>query len=276
MKAIKLHIVVELYKTFRARLGRIALFTTLIGVSMPIILIGVVGDRRASTFPGIVGQLLIPSLTVLIGILSVLIAVSSWGDEYIYGTVRTVMSRCPARWQFMAGKTVAMGLALLAIITAAAITEMLVATGSHLVQSGVRDLGINLLSLFRILAPGIGIWWLGGMIYTGVVAAVTIGSRSPALGMAAGLGIFMADLIVGFLGLGSSGTTVSAYSISHNSLGLMTTFIDRWSVPGTKITLPAMEVATLPDPNIAMVRLVVFTVATLFLAFILFKKQDLV
>jgi hypothetical protein len=276
MIAVKKHIVVELYKTFRARLGRIAFFTTIIGVSMPIILFGVVGDKRASTFPGIIGQLLIPSLTVLIGMLSVLLALSTWGDEYTDKTVRTAMCRCPSRLQFVVGKTVALGLTLLGIILAAVIVEVLVATLSHRIQAGAGDLTSHIFSLFQVLAPGIGVWWLGGMVYTGVVAAATIVSRSPALGMVAGLGIYLADLVLGFLGLGGSGINVSAYSVSHNSFGLMMAFIDRWSVPEARLSLPAMEVASLPDPNVAMFRLVVFAIATLVLAYMFLEKQDLV
>jgi hypothetical protein len=186
------------------------------------------------------------------------------------------MSRCPSRRQFWIGKTIALGIALLAIVVAAVIAETLVATGSHLIQSGSQDLSSHLKSSLRILAPSIGIWWLGGMIYTGIVAAATIGARSPALGMIAGLGIFMVDLVLGFLGLGSSGSTLSTYSISHNSFGLMADFIDRWSIPGASITLPAMEFIELPDSNVAIFRLVMLAIATLVLAYIFLKNQDLV
>ena len=94
INALKSHIVVELFKIARSRLGRIALFTTFIGVALPIILIGILGEKNMSTFPGVVPQLLLPSLTILIGIISLLLALSSWGDEYEYGTARVVLSRC--------------------------------------------------------------------------------------------------------------------------------------------------------------------------------------
>ncbi len=269
------HVAVELFKTVRARLGRIALFTTFIGVALPIILIGILGERNISTFPGVVPQLLLPSLTLLIGITSVLLSLSSWGDEYEYGTVRVVLSRCPARWQFLIGKTAALAIALAAIIVLAVAAEVAVAAGSHLVQIGRAGLAGHLSDLIGVILPIMGAWWLAGMIYTGVVALVVVGTQSPALGMAAGLGFFLGDLLLSGLGLPGFGAGYDHYTLVNNSYGLIDSALGDLFSPGSNTIVSGMVTATLPAPGEALGRLVLYAAATLGLAYFLFQQRDL-
>jgi ABC-2 type transport system permease protein len=269
------HVVVELFKTARARLGRIALFTTFIGVALPIILIGILGEKNISTFPGVVPQLLLPSLTLLIGITSVLLSLSSWGDEYEYGTVRVVLSRCPARWQFLLGKTVALAIALAAIIVLALAAEVAVAAGSHLVQIGRAGLAGHLSDLMGVILPIMGAWWLAGMVYTGVVALVVVGTQSPALGMAAGLGYFLGDLLLSGLGLPGSGGGYDNYTLVNNSYGLINSALGDLFRSGSNTIVSGMVTGTLPAPGEALGRLLLYAAATLGLAYFLFRQRDL-
>ena len=177
---LKTLVTVELFKSLRARLGRIALFSAFIGGALPIILIGIIGHREASTFPGVVPQVLLPSLTVLTGLISVLLSLSSWGDEYEYGTLRLLLSRSPKRWHFLLAKTAAQALVLLAIIVIALAAELLVGVLSHLIQADPGKLGEQLQSLAQVLPPIIGVWWLAGMVYSGAVTlAITGGNLRP-------------------------------------------------------------------------------------------------
>jgi len=268
------HVVVELFKTVRARLGRIALFTTFIGVALPIILIGILGERNTSTFPGVVPQLLLPSLTLLIGIISVLLSLSSWGDEYEYGTVRVVLSRCPARWQFLIGKTAALALALAVIIVLALAAEVAVAAGSHLVQIGRAGLAGHLSDLMGVILPIMGAWWLAGMVYTGVVALVVVGAQSPALGMAAGLALFLGDLMLSVLGPGGSNAQFGSYTVINNSYGLIASALGEVYSSGASVFV-TLEALALPEPAEALGRLVLYAAATLGLAYFLFRQRDL-
>jgi ABC-type transport system involved in multi-copper enzyme maturation permease subunit len=263
---LKRQIVVELFKILRARLGRIALFTAFIGVAAPIILIGILGDRRISTFPGVVPDLLLPSLTLLIGIISVLLALSSWGDEYEHGTVRAVLSRCPERWQFLLGKTAALAIALAAIIVLAVAAEVAVAAASHLIG--------HLKDLMGILLPVMGAWWLAGMVYTAAVTLVVIGSQSPALGMAAGLALFLGDFLLSALGPGGSGAQFGSYSVVNNSYGLIASALGEVYTSGASV-FPLVEALALPEPAEALGRLALYAAATLGVAYLLFRQRDL-
>jgi ABC-type transport system involved in multi-copper enzyme maturation permease subunit len=271
---LKRQIVVELFKILRARLGRIALFTAFIGVAAPIILIGILGDRRISTFPGVVPDLLLPSLTLLIGIISVLLALSSWGDEYEHGTVRAVLSRCPERWQFLLGKTAALAIALAAIIVLAVAAEVAVAAASHLIQIGAAGLTGHLNDLMGILLPVMGAWWLAGMVYTAAVTLVVIGSQSPALGMAAGLALFLGDFLLSALGPGGSGAQFGSYSVVNNSYGLIASALGEVYTSGASV-FPLVEALALPEPAEALGRLALYAAATLGVAYVLFRQRDL-
>jgi ABC-type transport system involved in multi-copper enzyme maturation permease subunit len=274
-RGLGLHIAVELLKILRARLGRIAIATAAMGVALPIVLIGALGDENVSTFPGVIAQLLLPSLTILIGIISMLLAVSSWGDEYEYGTVRTVLSRCPTRWQFVLGKTAALALATAAIVLVALAAEVLVAAVSHLVQVGWESIPEHLTALGRIVLPLAAVWWLAGMVYTGVVALTTVAARSPALGMAAGLGLFLGDFLLSCLGPAGPHVQLGPYSIINNSYGLFSSIMgDRFDVTGGML-FPMAETMTLPDPGRALGTLLLYAAGTLGLAYLLFREQDI-
>jgi hypothetical protein len=244
-------------------------------VAFPIILIGVLGERGISTFPGVVPQLLIPSLTLLIGIISVLLALSSWGDEYEYGTVRAVLSRCPARWQFLLGKTAALAIAMMVIIVLAVAAETVVATLSHLIQIGETGLGEHLTSLARVILPLMGVWWLGGMVYAGVVSLAVVGGGSPALGMAAGLGYFVGDLLLSGLGLPGAGAEYGDYTLVNNSYGLINSVLGDLFNPGSNSIVSGMVAGALPDPGEALGRLILYAAGTLTVAYFVFRGRDL-
>lgn len=275
IRDLKTHITVELFKSLRARLGRIALFSAFIGGTVPIILIGIVGNREASTFPSVVPQILLPSLTVLTGLISMLLSLSSWGDEYEHGTVRTLLSRSPERWRSLLGKTAANAIVLLAIILVALTGELLIAILSHLIQADAADLPEHLQSLIRVLPPIIGVWWLAGMVYSAVVTLVVTGGQSSTLGMIGGLGLFLGDLLLSNLGSGNSSGWAGEYSIINNCYRLISSILgdlyghsEGGSFPGMVETAPA-------DPGQALGRLALYAAGTLVLAYLLFQRRDL-
>jgi ABC-type transport system involved in multi-copper enzyme maturation permease subunit len=274
IKDLTRQISIELFKTRRARLGRIALFSAFIGGALPIILIGIIGDRGASTFPGVVPQVLLPSLTVLTGLVSMLLSLSSWGDEYEHGTLRLMLSRSPERWRALLAKTAASALALLAIIVVALAAELLVGVLSHVIQSDVTSLLEQLLSLAPLLPPIVGVWWLAGMVYSSAVTLVITGGRSPTLGMIGGLGLYLGDLLVSNLGLNSAGW-IGDYSIINNAFGLIASHLgDLYRQSGGALFSGIAGMAPV-DPGQIVGRLLLYSAGTLFLAYLVFRQQDI-
>ncbi len=163
VRDLKLIVGVELLKIRRTRLTRIALFTAALGAGLPLVVVGLLWDKNMSTFPGVVAQLLLPSLTLLTGIVSMLLAVASWGDEFEFGTVRTVLSRFPDRWQVVLGKMVALAIATAALILLAVAAELLLAVLFPFVQSGGQDIWRHLGSLAQVFLPLGAVWWLAGL-----------------------------------------------------------------------------------------------------------------
>lgn len=275
-KQLKLQIGAELVKLWRARFGRIAFLAIFLSVTFPVILIGLLGDRNVTTFPGIVNQLLLPSLTLLIGIVSVLLALSSWGDEYEHKTLRTVLGRSPDRRQFVLGKIIALGIALLLIIVLALLVESLVAGLSHIVQVGGDDLGMHLSRLLRVALPMTAVWWLGGMVYIGLAVLATVAGRSPALGMAAALGFFLADFLLSNLGPSGSSADFAQYFVTHNSYGLFAAILrDRFAGASGGMFADLASLG-LPDWDTALTYLLVLAAGCLAATFVFFREQDLV
>lgn len=265
---------VELFKIVRARLGRIALFSAFVGGAAPIILIGIIGNREASTFPGVIPQVLLPSLTVLTGLISTLLSLSSWGDEYEHGTLRLMLSCSPERWRSLLAKTVANALALLVIIVVALAAELLVGILSHLIQNDAGKLTKELGSLARVLAPIIGVWWLAGMVYSGVVTLVIIGTQSPTLGMIGGLGLYLGDLLLSNLGL-SSGGWMGEYSIINSSFSLIAAILgDLYRHCEGALFSGMAEMAT-DDPGQVASKLVLYSVGALLLSYLFFRQRDI-
>lgn len=268
-------ILAELFKVWRARLGRVAILTAIIGTALPVALIALLGDERVTTFPSVVAQLFIPSLTLLTGISSILLAISSWGEEFEYGTARTVLSRRPARWQFALGKTTALAVAVVTVILAAVGTEALVATVSHLIQVGGEGTGPHLRSLARVMPRLVAVWWLMGMVYVGLVSLATVGGRSSAVGMAAGLGLFIGDFLLSGLGSAGSVEEYGTYSIINNAFGLITSVLGDSFESGSGAPFPEMAALALPEPTRALGVLILYTAATLLMAYLLLQHRDL-
>ena len=271
---LKTLVTVELFKSLRARLGRIALFSAFIGGALPIILIGIIGNREASTFPGVVPQVLLPSLTVLTGLISVLLSLSSWGDEYEYGTLRLLLSRSPKRWHFLLAKTAAQALVLLAIIVIALSAELLVGVLSHLIQADPGKLGEQLQSLAQVLPPIIGVWWLAGMVYSGAVTLAITGGQSPTLGMIGGLGFYLGDLLLSNLGLGFSGW-IGKVSIINSAFSLIASVLGGLYRQSGGALFSGMSEMAPAGPGQVLSRLILYSAGALLLAILIFRQRDI-
>ena len=264
----------ELLKIWHARFGRIVVVTCVVSVVLPITLIAVLGDQNATTFPGVVTNLFLPTLTLLTGIVSLLLAVSTWGGEYSDRTLGTALIRCPSRWGLLLGKMTALVAGMAVIIVLAVTVETVVASFSHWLQLGGRDLGGHLLALARIGLPLVAIWWLSGLVYAGLVILITVGLRSPALGMAAGLGLFMFDFILGSLGPSGPDAWYVRYLVTNNSYGLIAPLMaGRFDVTagGMFAQLASLNLPTAPD---ALATLLCLVGGTLALAYLFLAYRD--
>jgi ABC-type transport system involved in multi-copper enzyme maturation permease subunit len=119
-----------------------------------------------------------------------------------------------------------------------------------------------------------GVWWLAGMVHTGVVTLAVVSGQSPALGMTAGLGLFLGDLLLSGLGLPGSGGYEN-YTIVNNSYGLINSVLGDLFKPGSNTIVSGMVAATLPEPGQALGRLALYAAGTLILAYLLFQRRDL-
>lgn len=264
----------ELLKLARARFGRILLVTSLVSVTLPVTLIGVLGDRNMTTFPGVVIHLLLPTLTLLAGLASLLLAVSIWGQEYTDGTLRIALIRCPSRGRLLAGKMAALAVGLAAVILAALAVEVLVAGLSHGLQLGGRGLAGHLWTLARISVPLAAIWWLCGLVYAGLIILVTVASRSAALGMAAGLALFLADFTLSSLGPSGPDSWIMRYLVTNNGYALITPLVaGRYDVTagGMFAGLAAQSLPAAPD---ALLTLLGMAGGSLLLAYALLARRD--
>jgi ABC-type transport system involved in multi-copper enzyme maturation permease subunit len=211
----------------------------------------------------------------LTGIASLLLAVSTWGGEYSDRTLRTTLIRYPSRWGLLLGKMAALAAGIAVIIVLATLVETLVASLSHWVQLGGRDLGTHLLVMARIGLPLAAIWWLTGLVYAGLVILITVGLRSPALGMAAGLVLFLFDFIMGSLGPSGPDAWYVRYLVTNNSYGLIAPLMaGRFDVTAGGM-FAQLASLNLPAAADALATLLCFVGGTLGLAYLLLAYRDI-
>ncbi len=167
-------------------------------------------------------DVLMPRAWVTSLVLSALIASFLWpilagswaGGEYGWGTIRMLLSRNPGRTQFVLVGIcivlIAIGIALVAALLLGTVAGVVVAelTGNHIFYTNSLDV-----SFWGILAKTFFAAWFALAFYAVLAYAAGTVFRSSAVGIGVGIGIILAEHIVGgiFNALGGSWQEVSRH-----------------------------------------------------------------
>ncbi len=169
------------------------------------------------TLPGSIGQAM-TTASALGSILIAVLAASTVGVEYSWGTLRTVLVRGTGRWQYLAGK--------IAVLLLAALAALIVVVGVTAVSSLVAQSLVEAPAGY--VAPGwgdalgaIGRAWFGFVPMIALVVLLTVLTSSTAMGMAIGIGYTIAEpLIMLLVGqLSDRVTVVTDYLLAANING---------------------------------------------------------
>ncbi|MBI2918462.1 MAG: ABC transporter permease subunit [Chloroflexi bacterium] len=226
--------------------------------------------RREEQLENHVDSFVLPgSLSTILGfgqmfglILLAILAASTVGTEYGWGTVRTVLARGTGRAPYLAGK-----LALLALVGAAGLVVLAGVTSvSSLVAGALAGVGIES-SGWGHAANALGKTWSVLVVYTIVTSFVTVLTRSAAAGMAMGLGYFFAEQIIVaiFSALFDWFPKVADYFLIRN--------ITEWG-GGFALQGPGLDGNGGSEIR-ALLVLAAYTVVSGLMAFWLFRRRDL-
>ncbi len=146
--------------------------------------------RDTFTLPGSLSTSL--GMAQMFGLLLLaILAASTFGTEYGWGTVRTVLARGTGRTAYLASK-----LALLALAAAAGLLALMMVTAlSSLAAGALAGAGLGSGGWGHAVAS-LGKTWSVLVAYLVVTSFVTVLTRSAAAGMATGLGYFFAEQII--------------------------------------------------------------------------------
>lgn len=169
------------------------LFTQLV-VWVPFLVYRTDPDVGSDSFvlPGSVA-IIISSMFGFAIVLMMTLASSVVGTEYGWGTLRTVIARGPGRWQFLAAKLIAVGLAGLGGLVVAAIGILI----SSIVATGLAENGSDFASsgdwsnsILTVLEAAYAV-----IPYALMAAALTVLTSSANIGLAITVGYHIAEQI---------------------------------------------------------------------------------
>jgi len=196
-------------------------------------------------------------------ILMMILAASTTGTEYGWGTLRTVLVKGVGRWQLLAAKTLAIGLAsvglsaaVLATVGVASVLASLTVEGGELVGAGEwSDLAISFGKLIYAYLP-----------YVALAVLMSVLTSSSGMGIAIGVGYYVIEsIVVGILANFDWFESFSTFVLGRASSG--------WLEIG-EFTIGGGGVGALPDPLPAAMVMLGYIVILGGLAFVLFQRKD--
>jgi hypothetical protein len=259
----------ELFKLRRSWLAKTAFGAM---CATPVASIGIVWalGSDASYFPNAV-PVIGAGFWLLAGLTALLLTAGTVGSEFELGTGYAAVGRGTPRWLFVVGKAIVL-LGAAAVNTLAGwLCGGLVATVSHLTQVGTEGLGEGLGIMLTSGLAGVGVAVLSAASYVGLVLIVAIVTRSSAFAMFGGLGLFMADFMMGEFapvqGLQDRG--LGALSIMSNTNLLLNRLTFAMGADWS------MTAGTEVRSGTALFALASYAIGGTVLACILFQQQDL-
>jgi ABC-2 type transport system permease protein len=157
-----------------------------------------INDRLS--FPGTLTSSVVSSLSWGLPLLIVLTA-SAFGGEFAWGTLRLLLSRGQGRKEYCLTKATAISLCWLLFLGCGIVSSLVVGTAATALAHGAGPSNLDSGDLLRFggyVAAGI----LAGAAYIALVGLFAVQVRSTAFAVAAGLGVYFGDRIVGSVASG--------------------------------------------------------------------------
>ena len=227
-------------------------------------------SQRDAVFPRVAYFLLNDEVLLIVALTTIVVSVMTLGNDYELGTVRVILSRGVARYQFILSKVLATVLAAFVNGSAYISGALLATVVAHAALSDVplaEAAGANL--VWRALG-GVGVVCLTGFAFTGVVMLGLVVGRSSWTGMLAGVGSFMVDFYYG--SLSTADTDVHRYTVIYHARSLL----ERWFASDPTLSLAgALKVHGLAEPGRALAILLLYGCGLTLAAILILRRQDL-
>ena len=209
------------------------------------------------------------SLVLQVGtILAVILSASSFGTEYGWGTIRTILPRSSGRAAFLAAKLVSLGLFIILIV----LLGFVVAFGASALVTSAEGLEGGLGEQFwpRTIAAIVRVMFVM-LPYVAIAAAMTVWTRSTATGIGVGLAMLIVE--------GTLSTVISAAGGPFELVPKVLPAANVQAVLQANIVDPETSLSEangdLLSPWAAAGVLAVYTAASLGFAFWRFQSRDI-
>jgi ABC-type transport system involved in multi-copper enzyme maturation permease subunit len=175
----------------------------------------------------------------------------SWaGNEYSWGTIRTILTRRPYRIQQLLGALavlfIGLAISLLVLLLVASLAGIVIAilTGDHVFVSGVFDGNFAVLLVKGFLVA----WYVSGFYLFVAYAAATL-FRSTAVGIGFGIGATFAQVILFriFEGLGGVWKTIAEHFPFQYTNNLITVVVHNGLIRGTDLASVSPDTPSVND-----------------------------
>lgn len=200
----------------------------------------------------------------------------SWaGNEYSWGTIRTILTRRPQRIEHvlaaLAVLTFGLALAIIAIMIAASLAGATVAllTGNSVFTSGVLTA-----SFLGILIKGyLAAWYVSAFYLLVAYAAATV-FRSAAVGIGIGIGSTLAQLIVSgiFTELGGIWNDIALQFPFNYTRTMISQVIDAGLTPGSRI---GRDTLGMPSVEASLVAIAIYALIVLAITLTAVRTRDI-
>ncbi len=199
----------------------------------------------------------------------------SWaGNEYGWGTIRTILTRRPERIEHLLGALAVLlfgtALATLAVVVVGGIAGDVVAalTGNTLFVSGVFSASFLAILLKGFLAA----WFVSSFYLVLAYAAATI-FRSAAVGIGVGIGVTLAQFVLLgiFQSLGGFWQTMAHHFPIEYSTSMITRVVGSGLIPGSGL---AATSPTDPSATGSLIALSIYGGIALLLALLAVRTRD--
>lgn len=199
----------------------------------------------------------------------------SWaGNEYSWGTIRTILTRRPYRIEQVLGAlivlTVGLAISLLVLLLVASAAGIVIAllTNNHVFTSGVITSDFLVL-----LVKGFLIAWYVSAFYLLVAYTTATLFRSAAVGIGFGIGATFAQAILYriFVGLGGVWKTIAEHFPFQYTSNLITVVVHGGLIPGTNLASVSPDT---PTVNQSLFWLTLYAVILLAITLYFVRTRD--